>query len=296
MTALDRRSLFALAAAAAAGTLSLPAWLQRAFAPQDPVSDWRVKQLRAAVATAKEHGKPLLVLVVPDPKLPNECTLRGSWLGAWLDHASAQALHGIALCTVACATLDEVQQATGAKRPEGDVTMLLIDVAKVGDAGAPAPRTTPVSVDLGPIPRSRRPTPEEEEAAQKAIEAGFEKLANGLQDGLNRHGGGITRLATEVTTRLAPAQRKELDAWLAGGTAPADELIVRAAAEVRRAAADLAAAPRKRVLDHLAQAVAKQIREHVAGSTWEDGTCPPCGMAAIPPLCERFLCFYVQGK
>jgi hypothetical protein len=297
MSTFDRRSLFAAAAAAAVGAVRTPDWLRRAFAIQDPVSEWRTKQLRAAVAKAKDEGKPLLVFVVPPPKVPNDCRLRGMWLGAWLFHATPIALHGVAMCTLACATIEELQQVTGAKRPDTDPTMLLVDVSHVGEPSAPAPKVTAMLVELGPIRGGRNNSPEADEAGKKSMEAGFEKLTMALQDGLNRHGVAVARLATDVTARLSAAQRGQLRDWLAGGAAPSDELIVRAAAEVRRGAAELADGKRALVLERLTQAVTKEVvRKDVAGATWQSDSCPPCGMAAVPPLCERFLDFFIAGK
>jgi fatty-acyl-CoA synthase len=33
-----------------------------------------------------------------------------------------------------------------------------------------------------------------------------------------------------------------------------------------------------------------------AGAVWADANCPPCGMAAVSPLCERFLDFFAQPR
>jgi hypothetical protein len=315
MSATDRRSFLA-SMMAAAGVAASPDWLTRAMAPQDPASEWREKQLRAAVAKAKEEGKPLLVFVAPPPGDPADGFSRGQWLGAWLNHGGSQALHAVALCTVAAASLDELQHVTGAKPPEGMPLLLLVDVARVGEPDAPAPKVTAIRLELG-VPRvlPAGADPEQTMALQKKrVDEGIAKLSAELQEGLNRHGAALARLATDATARLTPAQREQLTAWYAGGKAPADALLVRAAAEVRRAAGDLDDANRKRVLDGLTAAIEKEVvGKRVAGARWQrPGGCGSefeeptaeekkvqgmvaCGMGLVTPLCERFLNFYVAG-
>jgi hypothetical protein len=314
MVTLDRRS-FLSSLAVAGGVAAAPAWLARAMLPQDPVSDWREKALRAAVAKAKDEGKPLLVFVAPLPADKVDGFTRGQWLGAWLNHGGTLATHAIAMCVVACASLDELARVTGTARVEGQPVMVLADVSHFGAADAQAPKLTAVTVELGAMyPTKYDPDPEKAAVQrQQHLEAGLEKITAALQDGLNRHGASVARLASDVTARLSAAQRGELTAWLAGGAAPADALIARATAEVRRAAGELADAPRARVLERLTQAIDLEVvKKRVAGARWQKpGGCgaefeeptpeektqgiPACGMGRTPPLCERFLNFYSVG-
>ena len=84
----DRRRFLTRSLVAAAGAAAAVTWWQRAFGGAggtaatgagaaattqgptagggDDVAAWRMQQLTAALATATAHGKPLLVLVVPE--------------------------------------------------------------------------------------------------------------------------------------------------------------------------------------------------------------------------------------
>lgn len=315
MSTLDRRS-FLTSLATAAGVAAAPDWLARGMAPQDPVSDWREKTLRAAVTKAKDEGKPLLVFVAPVPSDQQDGYTRGMWLGGWLNHGGSLATHAIATCVVACASLDELAKVTGTKRVEGKPVLVLADVSRLGNKDAPEPKLTAIAVEIGAVyPAKQDPAPEKAAAERvKHLEAGFEKLTAALQDGLNRHGASLARLASDVTARLSKEQREQLAAWFAGGAAPADALIARAAAEVRRGAGELAGEQRARVLGRLTEAIDYEVvKKRIAGSRWQKpGGCGSefeeptpaeketvgmvaCGMGMVPPLCERFLNFYSVG-
>ena len=326
MTSIDRRSFLAHSFAAT-GALGLPRWLAQALQPQDPVSDWREQQLRAAVATAKAHGKPLLVLVAPTE---GELWEVGNWFGAWLTHGGSMALQELALCTIACASLAEVAKVTGAKgdaiAPLPAVAMLLVDVAAVGEVDAPAPKVTRIEPKLVPIDYSggaRGGAPDEVVAKQREQrQAGIELLTKELHDGMNRHGANLVGLAAAMRAKLTEAQLAVLATWVADGKlagaagAGADAtLLVRATAEVRRAIADLPAEQRSLRSAALTEAItAEVVGKQLPGSRWRrPGGCGSefetpteeekkssgmlaCGMGSVPPLCERFLTFYSVGS
>lgn len=301
---------------AATGIAAMPDWLAAAMAPQDPVQQWREPQLRAAVAKARQDGKPLLVLVAPAMKDQGNGYTRGQWFGAWLNHGGAAALAPIALCTVTAASLEEVQRVTGAKAPAGSPCLLLVDVAHVGEPDAAPPKVTAMHVELGSLfpERPRDDTEAAQAERRKHVESGIARLSAELQAGLDRHGIAVATAATEVMSRLAAGQREQLAAWVAGGAAPADELVVRAAAEVRRAAGRLDGGPRQRLLDGLVAATEREVvKKRVPGARWQlPGGCGAefeeptaeegkvqgmmaCGMGIVTPLCERFLNFYSKG-
>lgn len=329
MTSIDRRSFLAHSFAAA-GALSLPNWLAKALQPQDPVSDWRTEQLRAAMATAKAHGKPLLVLVAPTE---GELWEAGNWFGSWLTHGGSMALQELALCTIACASLAEVAKVTGAKgdaiAPLPAVAMLLIDVTAVGDVDAPAPKVTRIEPKLVPIDYSggaRGGAPDEVVAKQREQrQAGIDLLTKDLHDGMNRHGANLVGLAAAMRAKLTEVQLAALATWVADGKladaagaagARADAaLLVRATAEVRRAIADLPAEQRTLRSAALTAAITTEVvGKQLPGSRWQrpDGCggefeAPTeeekkmsgmlaCGMGMVSPLCERFLTFYSVGS
>ena len=114
---------------------------------------------------------------------------------------------------------------------------------------------------------------------------------------------------------VAAALFGALAAWFTGQAKPADELIVRAAAEVRRAAGSVDETNRQRLLAALGEATtAVVVKRAVAGARWQKpGGCGAdfeeptpaeakvqgmmaCGMGFVPPLCERFLDLYTAGR
>lgn len=319
MSTFDRRS-FLTSLLGSAGIAAAPEWLMRGMSPQDPatpqdpVVPWRRKQLREAVATAKAEGKPLLVLVAP--ALAAEGWERGRWFGAWLNHGGAPALHLVALCRLACASAEDLQDVLGVKLA-GAPTLVAIELA--ADAATPVRKTTespfvPGSTQLE-VSGGRAPSEQYVARQQAHIEDGLAKITIAVQDLLNRHGATLARVAADSMARLDETQRAVLAAWFAGQAKPADELVVRAAAEVRRAAGAADDATRQRLLTALTEAaMAVVVKRAVAGARWErPGGCGAefeeptpaeaklqgmmaCGMGFVPPLCERFLNLYTAGR
>lgn len=320
MTQLDRRQFFS-ATMAAVGFSLTPTWCAEWFRPQDP-NRAREDQLRAAVARAREQGKPLLVFVVPgdgtaDTEAQKEAAARGHWFGAFLSHGGSRALLEVALCVPACARLDEVRRSTRAEPIEGAPVLLVIDVAAVGAEGAPPPKVTPLPLELGsPFGSGWRGATEGEdaEAERRRIEATIERMTVGLHQTVHRHGGSMAALATDVTARLTPEQAERLSGWLAGGAVPSDELLVRCAAEVRRQLGDEPDARRAALQGQLVDAVERAIvRQPLPGGRWyTSGGCGPepedptpaekqqgqmvaCGMGMVPIHCDRFLGLWTEG-
>ncbi len=301
MQPLDRRSFLGTSLSVTAGA-ALPGWLAQAFAPQDPRLDpedvpgpARLPLVRAQAKLAREHGKPLLVFVVP--KEPTPRRLHGQWLGTWLTTASANTLATIASCVPVAATVTDVQVVFGAVAIEGSPMLLLVDVAKFGEEGAPVPRVT--SIATPPAPKA--PDRSDFTAA----------LTKAFGDALRAHAGELDAMAHLVRDRLPADQLAALHAWSAGGAAPADAVLLRAAALVRCMAATWATAVRQKHLDLAAAAHTRELLgKTLPGSLWgssfgcgseiagADGktveSMVACGRGHVPKESRRFLFFYTK--
>lgn len=342
----DRRRFLTRSLVAAAGAAAAVTWWQRAFggaggtaatgagaaaATQGPtagggddVAAWRQRQLTAALATATAHGKPLLVLVVPEAQAAMHEA--GAWFGAWLTHGDAVAKRTLGLCAVACARLDEVATATGVRgeavAPATQaVTLLLVEPAREGPAGAVPARAVRITPDFDAptvtgTRTQRELMPEGFFAPQSADLA---TMTEALRAGLARHGADLDTLAAAAQATLDASQRESLAAWLAGDAAPAPELLVRGLAVLQQRLASLPAATQERRLDELAAAVTTVVvKRQVAGARWLGNGCGgdfeewtaaeeaeflngtkgifACGRGIVTPLCDRFLAFYSAGR
>ncbi|MBL8735717.1 MAG: hypothetical protein JNL12_04760 [Planctomycetes bacterium] len=335
MTTFDRRSFFARSLASVAGLAAAPTWLAHAFglgAPAagaqdpapgtvaDPVAAWRKQQLTAAIATAKAHGKPLLVLVVPDAQ---DKVWEGSqWFGAWLTHGDALARETFGLCTLVCARMGEVEEMAGVRgdavaKTTKAVTMLLVDPTRAGQEVDKPIRATRIELEVPAItPGARRAegdvSPEDAVALRRK---GLAAMTAALQVGLEKHGATLDELAKASLRTLDDAQQKALTAWLEAGTPVPAELLVRGLPELRRRLAAASEADRAARLPQLAAAIETVVvRRQVAGSRWQrsggcgndfeapteeekkNGLMIACGLGTVPPLCERFLGFYSVGS
>lgn len=314
----DRRE-FLFSALFAGGAVALPEWLSRWFG-QDPANtqgtqaaEQRERVLRAAVQKAKDHGKPLLVFVLPAESATGERWHRSQWFGAFLNHGGSLALLEVALCVPVCATLADVRTVTGAASIEGDQLLLVVDVAEVGVPDAPAAKVTPLVLDLGDPCRLPGDPPYSETwlaDVEARITAGLEKLTAELHRTIHLHGDSMAKLVEAARAHMNDEQRAAVAAFVAGGKAPDDDLLVRAAAEIRGSTAGLTDAARKRLLDTLCKAVERTlVLRRVPGGLWrrskgcgsatedENGKAVEvagvaCGMGNVPRMCERFLDLY----
>ena len=335
MTTFDRRSFFARSLASVAGLAAAPTWLAHAFglgAPAagvqdpepgtvaDPVAAWRKQQLTAAIATAKAHGKPLLVLVVPDEQ--DKIWEGSQWFGAWLTHGDAQARETFGLCALVCARIGEVEEMAGVRgdavaKTTKAVTMLLVDPTRAGkDVDKPV-RATRIEPELPAVPSRGEllSGKEEPEDAEAQLRKGFAAMTTALHAGLGKHGATLDELATSSLRTLDDAQQKALTAWVEVGTPVPAELLVRGLPELRRRLAALPEADRAARSAELAKAIETVVvRRQIAGSRWQygggcgnhfeapteeeqkTGVIVLCGMGMVPPLCERFLGFYSVGS
>ena len=335
MTTFDRRAFLSRSLAAAVGFAAAPTWLARAFGlgdaspaaqdPQpaaDPVATWRKEQLTKAIATAKLHGKPLLVLVVPDDQ--PVVWDASHWFGAWLTHGDSLARETFGLCTLACARVGEVEAMAGVHgeavaKTTKTVTMLLVDPTRAGQNVDKPVRATRIEPELPIVPPPGRMSGDEERPGDGEATAtrrkGLAAMTAALQAGLAQHGANLAELAKASLATLDATQQQALAAWVKDGTPTPPELLVRGLAELRRSVADLPEAVRTARLAELGKAIeAVVVKQQVAGSRWQvPGGCVSqfevptedekkmasmlaCGMGMVSPLCERFLSFYSVGS
>lgn len=249
---------------------------------------------------AKDHGKPMLVFVLPADTADEQRWRRGQWFGAFLNHGGAAALDEVALCIPVCATIADVRAVTGAAAVDGTPLLLVVDVSRVGVPDAPAPRVTPLVLDLGDPP------------TDGTLPAGVGRLATELQRTIRVHAGATAELAEAARAAMSDEQRAAVAAFVADGKIPDDELVVRAAAMVREAASKAVDPQRTRMLDALRAAADRTlVRRRLPGGLWrrtegcgaatedENGKAVEvggieCGMGRVNRLCERFLDLYTS--
>lgn len=324
MQPLDRRTFFSHSLAAASGLVAAPTWLARAFGlddgasqdPQsggaaDPVARWRKEQLAAAIVTAKAHGKPLLVLVVPEDR--EDARAASWWFGGWLTNGREAHLT-FGLCKLACARRSEVQDVLGVR---GDamtptkhpVTMLLIDVGESAKAVGADRTVTRVEVDLSAIQTAKSGLLG---MSSTGMRRGFSAITESLARGLERHGATLPALAVASLLTLDKQQQELLARWVRTGEGASAELLVRGLGEVQLGLGELPEVTqimrRGQLLDALRAEAPWPV---VAGAQWRSRFCGgvseevqtpdgpervmiSCGMARVPPLCEDFLDFYTR--
>lgn len=105
-----------------------------AWALADEASDSSgASPLGRAIAEARRRGKPVLVLVGPEP--PEGLTRIGESFGALLDLGGDDLLHDLLLCELACATPTQLFDAAGVKSVPNQ--LVLLELTASGFAGKP---------------------------------------------------------------------------------------------------------------------------------------------------------------
>ncbi|MFN9757836.1 MAG: hypothetical protein ACK58X_15625 [Planctomycetota bacterium] len=292
---------------------------------QDPSGDakrdaelaaWRRAQLRAAAAEARRTGRPLLVLLVPERKDAREA---GHGFGALLRHGDDAFQFDAAACVLACAPAPDVQAELGAAAAAAapspcEVALLVVDLpASAKAAPSKVTRIEPAlhfRTTLTPEPTTPDEPPGPRHGSDLAWQrdwrtAGVRTLSAAVHAAARKPGVDASAAATAAERALTAAERDVAESWLRDGAEswlceggdldPA--LLQRAAAYLRQLAQALPAPRRTQALADLASALRATAAERpVAGAVWADANCPPCGMAAVSPLCERFLEFFAQPR
>jgi hypothetical protein len=265
--------------------------------PAKPAPRAREQHLRDAAAKAKEHGKPLMVFVVPDDA--TQARARGTWLGSWIVIGGERARLDLATTVPAAASAAEIAAVCRVTLPSPPPPIVLIDPTNVADAGKPVASTNVEFVLGGDWPQTV---------------AALEPLTLAVAGALARQAGGVDELARRAHARLADDHKQQLAEWLGGGGPPSSELIVRAAACVRCRAADLPDNRRGLVLASLNAAIERElVQRRVPGTKWAQGHgCGhdvenpdtaeergnggiECGRGHVPAPCRRFLLFYTKS-
>jgi hypothetical protein len=311
MTPLDRRSfLAALLASPAAGDLLDGARTLRLQDPQ-PGAQFpsRSQQLRAAVVSAREQGKPLLVLAVVAPA---PLDLGGpvfpaavDRFGRWLLDGDAASRRELASTVLAVATVAEVEAVLG-WQGGGKEALLVVAPAATPPVTA-AGTEPPIACAITPVDaRLLFAAPRDGAFDWPAVDA---ELAAALV----RAGLALDVLARRVHGRLAPEQRERLTRWLATGRdEPPAELLLRAAPWIRCALTTVAA-ERRGVLGASFDAAlyGALVQRRPAGAQWanargcgsaidptdehEPQWIISCGRGSIPDTARRFLVLYCSG-
>lgn len=267
---------------------------------------WRRAQLSEAAAEARRTGRPLLVLLVPERK---DAWAAGEWFGALLRHGDDAFQIDASACVLACAPAPDVQAELGATAAAAapspcEVALLLVDLpASAKAAPSKVTRIEPALQFRPPLPPA--PTRPGEPRGprhggtlswqQGWREAGVRMLSVAVHAAARKHGIDASAAATAAERALTAAERDVAESWLRDGGDLDPALLQRAAAYLRQQAEGLPAPRRTHAVADLASALRATAAERpVAGAVWADANCPPCGMAAVSPLCERFLDFFAQ--
>ncbi|MGE0142423.1 MAG: hypothetical protein AB7I19_04110 [Planctomycetota bacterium] len=304
--AFDRRELFRrssfLAAAAA-----VPTWLQRGFDQWRPGQDRR-EALRGAVRRARERGKLLLIVVIPQSNLAWE---RGTDLGATFTHASPRTLMKLAVCEPACATPQEIEKELGITTAADAWCVCVTQAATDGKWIAHGRAVTP---NLDELPPPIEMAPDEpweafQKRAESRVRAKIEKIERALQGTIDLQVASLdlAEPSKDLVEKIESlVSRKKLEpADLAFAFAHAPTLVTQLDRETDRQR-------RARLVEALIGAGRKHFREdRVPGCKWAissgcglafegeknaDAGMIACGMGRVDPLSERMLYLHLDAN
>ena len=189
-----RHALFGLSAATAA--LAWPSMITQAFAqtseraPADAFSS-----LEQAWREAQTHGRPMLVLVIPnDPTLNWE---RGRAFGALINHGSDTAMQSLGLAQLACARMSDMRRLFP-NTPSGEPLMFLVEPGMLDPAVSALDAAWPTRSET-----MRAPSFHESRAADDAL---FTRQLAIVTEILER-GLGVRRRRLSIAARRASAAR-----------------------------------------------------------------------------------------
>lgn len=299
----------------------LPIWAAAVARAQEPESEGppkRSEALRTAWQNARTSGRPLLLLVIPPterqaedgawfPSQPEALQERGLAWGQVLHHGDNEILADLALCVLACATLEEARRtlpkSADVASIEGNPLALLVESDLRG--------TERIDLELAHIeapmwwPGGEK-TPEEAKAEyERQVKERIAAIGVALRAAVAPNGTALVRRAAQAREALADLPEPVLSAQ------PDDALralAARAPAVVREAAEH--GPHRAETLAVLASYARENARlNSPAGSLWGESTgCGTrveglgdrnlmvmCGMGHVPHLGRRFLFFYTSS-
>jgi hypothetical protein len=293
---LERRQ-FIQRLSVSVAVLALPGWMQACTSRReygaDPTagpSDGVPGSAHEALSRARDLGRPLLVIVVPDDLSSRND--RGDLWGAYLNHVDDEALVDLALCEVWCARPSEIRDELAPRLVVDPETVAVL--VETDDRPAQLIREKPLR---DPQPAGRRFGDEER------IRASMGRLRDSLRAAIAPDSATLDRRVEDNRRSLVDEQ------LLDDHTMPSKELAQRAPAWVRRRAEHGTPAQRTEWMMLLHQQVVERLRKAPPppaywGRTAGCGTTIEgkperdpafdCGMGFTPEISSRFLVFYLE--
>lgn len=274
------------------GAATLPVWAQQAFAGTVD----RPAALLAAYRQGAEQGRPVLVIVVPDPEGPQDGFERGRVLGAMLNHGDDAAMSLLGWPVLACATAEDVATLVPDAHVKPETWLLRIDTDAV-------PSTT-ATFD-GPPPIADVEDYSDWDGHDRVLEERLAWLTEGLR-GLILPDRSLPQRYRAQLVRTEPGPVDRLEARLNAGERPTAHDIEHYAAVVVEATLRSKGERRAELASRLADyARATWVEAPVPGSWWarsggcgitfeneEDNMRVGCGMGHVPAKAVRMLHFY----
>lgn len=261
----------------------------------------RLRQVEAGLAEARSVGKPVLVLVVPEPTFfesDHDLAARSRTLTALLLTSDVDTRCELALLRPIAAKLSELTTIAGMVPVPGLPCAALLDPPPAPRAPDFTTRVTPIVMD------DRCPDFAHAEAditkvvRERQLRFLTEKegeLTKALPQAIAAHGIDRAALARAVESRLSATDHRAIADWLAGGRAPEPDLIVRAAPWILQVAATRLGPARTELRTAVATAFSQWIlAAPLPGARWAG---PAYGEACslhptIPALPGRYLRFH----
>ena len=323
MTDLDRRE-YLLASIFTAGAPL--AWIAEAFDIQDPAAppqalgprkEKRLELLRNAARRARDEGRPLLVLLLPQDEFARSD--RGYAIARWLLSTTLADRLDLGLVELACAEANDVTKLFGARALHHEPALLWLDVESFEVADAPAPRVGffgPTLESFAELTRRKdRGEAIEIPAPWDLHREHARKLAQSLREALSSPERSLARLSARVESRLDAASLEQLDHWLTDDLPAAPALLRRASARIRVRCSTLPTERREFLEGRLGQVITGAlIGARVPGSAWasslgcgssiDDPVCEEelrvgsvlCGIGFLPESAQRFLWFWSETR
>jgi hypothetical protein len=294
----------------ALGALGAPSFAQQAAPPSlherfeerlaRRAADRR-RQVEAGLAEARSVGKPVLVLVVPEPtffETDPDLAARSRILTALLLTTDVDTRCELALLQPIAAKLSELTTLAGTAPRTGLPCALLLDPPPVPRPADFTTTATPLELDgRGPdfVVPDEDVTKGVRERQLAFLTTKEAELAKALPQAIATHGIDRGALARAVESRLSADDHRAVEGWLAGGRAPEPALIVRAAPWILHTAEARPTAGRTALRTAVATAFSQWIAAAPPhGAKWpEPAYGAGCSLhPTLPALPDRLLQFH----